>query len=646
MSKFISDAEMQALEAKAKPGKPTFISDDEMTELENRVKPVDRAPMLAKMAEEDKNATQSLPKEIGRQVAGTAYGLVEGLNPLNIPRGLETLGRAVVTERGGPLERLAAANENAVIPGQEEIGAGMRALIPDSDEKGLSFSERLKREKQYQGEMMPQVLGEEGRLLGNLAPLLAGMGAKVNAGPAMRGLSQKIKGVLPSKRIALPIDEAGNITITKSLPNAKPADASGVIDAAYVDLPKELPPGSAPAQEASQFKISAKNLPDDVLQGKSGNGFKVDEAGNVFIEDPKALQDVLDGTHAKNPKATTQDQIIANLRKDKAPKATADDVAYWKKNGDRIKTAPSLDENAPNPMSEVVLNGIEKFQTHLNQREKAAAELIDKSNFQMTTAELAQAFQSQINDITGSGKRFSKSNQAAVKELQSYIDQLTPTDEQGMQTVQVLSPKEVRQFVQGLWDDNKAAYVPGKDLGPTEKNLTKVIGNVNATLKQKVGPEYGQLMDSYADDMQDYSLIKKEWKLDQDLIPRMKGWFKNRFMYHFQELEAGNRPRSDPLVKALDKMGAINQQDYATMVKDQLVYGRLFPDEAKGMQGGTASSVWTRAAKQWISEPTNIMKPGEMLFDGIKENRATKMMNKGLADKVKDAKKTPPKGEK
>jgi hypothetical protein len=80
------------------------LSDEELTSLYNK----------AKVKEISKSANQSSGwdalKWLGESALGVATGVGEALNPLAAPRGLEVLGKAIVSESGGPLDRLSQAN--------------------------------------------------------------------------------------------------------------------------------------------------------------------------------------------------------------------------------------------------------------------------------------------------------------------------------------------------------------------------------------------------------------------------------------------------------------------------------------------------------------------------------------------------------
>ena len=106
---------------------------------------------------------ESIP-EVGKQLAGVAIGATEAVNPLNIPRGIEILGRAALTESGGPIERLKKAGESAVLPElriQETIAPGIRAgargiksiVTGESPEFSKKFQEEKEVQKPFQEEV-------------------------------------------------------------------------------------------------------------------------------------------------------------------------------------------------------------------------------------------------------------------------------------------------------------------------------------------------------------------------------------------------------------------------------------------------------------------------------------------------------------
>lgn len=112
-----------------------------------------------------------VPDFSARKAVGVGFGALEAANPVNVPRGIEVMGRAAFTEKGGILERLGKAEEHAVIPGTREIGAAARALVPDEGEEGLGFKERFRREKIHQREA-EQFLGDDAMMVGALLTLI------------------------------------------------------------------------------------------------------------------------------------------------------------------------------------------------------------------------------------------------------------------------------------------------------------------------------------------------------------------------------------------------------------------------------------------------------------------------------------------
>jgi hypothetical protein len=584
----------------------------------------DRTEMLAKMAAEDEAgmyAPGSTPepdtnylKEIARQTAGTAYGVGEAVSPVNLPKGLEILGRAVLTESGGPFERLQKASEKSVIPGQEEVAAGLRALVPDEGESGMPFRERYKREMQAQEELIPEVAAPEGRLLGNFATALYGLirgGQAVAKSPKVRGLLGKISKATPDE----PLPKPG--AVAEGIPDEalKVAQADDLV-----------PDEAAKALQVEEPKQGLIAKVEELKAGALDDFDNVPQTSKIQKADP-------------TPKPTIQDKAIANARKVSAPEASADDVAYFKKYQERIRSGPSLDENAPNPMSNDVLQDLDNFQSYIDNKEAIAANLIENSDFSMTTGDVAKIFKKQIQKLQGSGGKYAKSNKAAIAELQSYVESLVSDGDNV-----VLSPRQVRQLMQGLWKDNKMAFVPGREPTVAENAVSKVTSTMNQILKRGVGKEYASHMKDYAPEVAALRKLQKEWKIDASGVPQMNGWFKNRMVYHFQEAEFGNRPATDPMLRAISVMGDRVGKNYASMIKDQLVFGRMFPDEAKGMQGGTATSWWTRAAKRGLSPKgwfEEAIRSGTEKVAERPLRKTPKPSKGGLAEKV-----TKPRGEK
>src|ERR1051325_10547814 len=113
----------------------------------------------------------------GQYIGGIAQGAAEALNPAAIPRGIETLGRAIFTESGNPLQRLSKAEEHSIIPAPTigEQAAGIRAL-PSLLPGGKSYLDTLKEEqniqKEYEGGLKGQALGQIAAIAPSLLSLV------------------------------------------------------------------------------------------------------------------------------------------------------------------------------------------------------------------------------------------------------------------------------------------------------------------------------------------------------------------------------------------------------------------------------------------------------------------------------------------
>jgi hypothetical protein len=142
-----------------------------------------------------KTAPKEQPSTVARvataaapYVGGFAQGAAEALNPAAIPRGIETLGRAVFSESGGPIERLTKAEEHSVIPAPTigEQAAAIRSL-PSLFESRTStfggdflnnFENEKSAQKEYEGGLKGQTIGQIVAIAPSLVSL-AKSGARV-----------------------------------------------------------------------------------------------------------------------------------------------------------------------------------------------------------------------------------------------------------------------------------------------------------------------------------------------------------------------------------------------------------------------------------------------------------------------------------
>lgn len=143
-------------------------------------------------------------KSVGESAVGVAVGAGEALNPLGIPRGIETIGRAIFTESGSPGERLKKASESAVLP-ELRIGetvapairAGARGLIDLVTLNSPEFAKKFEEEKASQKDFEKNI-GETSIKAGELGAGIISLGALGKSGLKALGAGKKLGSIAKS----------------------------------------------------------------------------------------------------------------------------------------------------------------------------------------------------------------------------------------------------------------------------------------------------------------------------------------------------------------------------------------------------------------------------------------------------------------
>lgn len=285
-------------------------------------------------------------------------------------------------------------------------------------------------------------------------------------------------------------------------------------------------------------------------------------------------------------------------------------VAYWKQNKKRIEEnlkTHSLDTNADGALSKEIPGDLDAFDTHLSQLRNKGDELLEKSGVKLKNLELADMFNEMALELELKGRNISDSDLSTIAQLRKYASRILPVEEKTINGKTVKYPKiqdvdatKIKSMLRGLWNDYENAYKPGHVSSFDESVLKNVLGKINERLKKLVGPEYGDVMDQLSQDVEAKNVLTKVWKPDKNNVPQAPTWFKQNFVYQMQDSQFGNRPMTTNIMDAIRRVGKVSNKDYETIVRDNLVYGDLFPETAKGLQLGTETAQWAKAARKFL----------------------------------------------
>lgn len=323
---------------------------------------------------------------------------------------------------------------------------------------------------------------------------------------------------------------------------------------------------------------------------------KINTEDDAIIAAESAIKRNIDDVLAKGqPKPTEADEVAAYLTG-----AKPQEVAYYKANKARIDAQDfSLNEGSPNALSSRVIDDIDNLQNSIATRRKLAEEIIENSNAQTTNVEIKSFFDEVIEELKGSKQSLTDTGEDALNYLKSLSSKVVRKDEKGNEILEYWNSKDLKDYISGLWKDNDKFLNARAGLNNTKPDLAEiklgeVTARINDFLKDKVGVTYSELMDTMHRDLTVLDKFKS--------MTRVNNWFKNRFVKPLEDKINGvtterslkwNEAKN--WLKTIADLQEITGTPYAEIVKDQLVYGKIFPELAEGGQRGSVTANVGRA---------------------------------------------------
>lgn len=310
----------------------------------------------------------------------------------------------------------------------------------------------------------------------------------------------------------------------------------------------------------------------------------------------------LEGDALKAAKSLSQeDNLVATLAQ-KNP----EDIAYTKTNLKRMESTPSLDEAAEKSIPKMFKEDFDQFQNvELPAIEKKVGGILDQAKIKMNTKDIEGKIDNIINDIKVN-EGATEQSEKAIKRMEDYKRRLIPVDEAGIPQYKDLTGKQVRKYLQGLRKDNSAFRKlnspMGGDFTLPETVLMDLSEGISEDLKRAVGPEYRTTMEDYA------RKVKLSNALDKQLS--VTNAFQNRIKKPIQDQALGGystisfNDKANNWFKNIEDFGKLTGKDYPTMIKDRLVYAKMFPEKAlKGEAPTLTAKIADLAGKIDLSKP-------------------------------------------
>lgn len=311
--------------------------------------------------------------------------------------------------------------------------------------------------------------------------------------------------------------------------------------------------------------------------------------------------DALKAANTLNKETNKADDLVSVLTK-----KTPEDITYTKANIKRMEATPSMDEAAEKSIPKMFKEDYDKFtEIDLPAIEKKVESALEKSKVKINTKEISDQIDNIVTQIT-EAEGLTEQGAKAIDRLQRYKERLIPVSAEGLPQYRDMTGKQVRKYLQGLRKDNSAFRKlnspTGGDFTLPETVLMDLSEGLSGKLKDKVGPEFRELMKDYA------GKVKLSINLDKQL--GVNNAFQNRIKKPIQDKALGGystisfNDKTNNFYKNIEDFSKMVGKDYPTMINDRLVYAKMFPERAlKGDAPTLTARIADLAGKVDLAKP-------------------------------------------
>ena len=543
------------------------------------------------------------------------------------------------------IEEAAAANPKTFMVGNIAGGIVATAPLMATGGAGASLTKAIPNLSRAAAPLVSKIPGmvKTARGVHKLAKASEGILGATKIGAAMGGVAGLGQTESMADPVQAAIDTVSGMALGGAMGGATTAAMKGV--AAPFKWAKAR--GERAAKAAAEvveyaddavddFTLAVKQADDIVERARKTAGTpRADVLDDIDLVPPKPQGRAEPSTFAKRAAEFRGDVKDPRTGRVHDTKRIAQDVDYWAKNGERIKApnAPSLNTGGVNSLDDIVTAKLPQYKAGLRNMEEVSEGLIEKSGAKINREHLADIFQEEVERLRL--EDWSEGQEATIDFLEGFLKGNPKKNLTGIMSVDkdgILRPLEgdaaemsglqLRRFLRRFREDAGRIYQPGKDLSLEERTAQVVAKKINGFLKDTMEAKGGTFRADYDEVMGLYAKRMRAWKqIQKDLSvgfnPETKAleatrpnWFKSKFEKPLQDWEFGQRGReTDAVVGAWDEFGKAVDFDFLTSTKDQLVFGRLFPEEALGLQGGS----WEAATAQGGKAAANLLRPGRAL---------------------------------
>jgi len=385
------------------------------------------------------------------------------------------------------------------------------------------------------------------------------------------------------------------------------AGIGGVISALGAGAKKILPQIKTAVKEADDVAAAA-SVPREVIEGaddvaasQGSQPFKAE--GKIVFDMPD--EKILKQAEAINPKNPLKQNDLDFIKEFGAPDATGKPTIFAKIGTDEVPTL-NLASKTEVTLADKLEESMHKLTSMTDEMEAKASEILDNTPIYMGRNTYKKMFKDVQKSIEKSPDFGTPIGKKAYNRLQEFVD---AADDMPAQ----ISAPDVRRNLQMLRKETKIYSIrEGLKDDFISSTLNDAQRNIDEFLKTKV-PGYRDVMKEYAPLVKLSTDLENHFKMDlrdikSDLI---SNWTENRVVKPFQnQLYGSMKPTMQADADILTKLGDLIGLDIGKTVKANLVFGKINPELAQGLQKGT----WGANVAQnldILARPTEI--PGKVL---------------------------------
>ena len=534
--------------------------------------------------------------------------------------------------------RLATNEENEIKAlrdqfGDQNIKAGLAATARGAtfglSDLALTKSGLVKPETLQGLKLANPDISLAGELAGTIGTAFVGPGAALVKGAAKVG--QKTAGKLVTNELAQKIAanaigstiEGAAFAATQPISEVALGDPTITAQKAFGQIGLGALLGGVVGTAATALGIGAKKVlakkiddigavtsnVDDVSRGtiegagtiKAKGPLKAEATITFDLPDEKILKNA----ERLNPKSPLKQNDLDFIKEFGAPDATGKPTIFQKIGTEEIPTL-NLAAKDQITLADKLEEGLRKIQSMNEAFEAEANQVLEQTNIVMGRNTYKKMFQDVQREIQKSPDFGTPIGKKAYSRIQEFVD---AADDMPAQ----LSAKQIRENLQMLRQETKIYSArEGLKNDFISQTFNKAQRNMDEYLKTKV-QGYKQVMDQYAPMVKLSKELEDHLKMDLREVDSalISNWTENRVVKPFQnQLYGSMKPNMQKDAKTLEKLGQLIGLDIGKTVKANLVYGKLNPELAQGLQKGT----WGANIAQnldLLSRPTEI--PGKVV---------------------------------